>query len=306
MSPTALVCAYSSLGTVALQCVLDAGISVEALFTYEPSPEDYWFTPPEVVARANGIPVFKLDHFNSEENFRRCQQFQPDLLFSFYFREMIQGRFLLLPKLGAYNLHGSLLPRYRGRAPINWAIARGESETGLSLHCMTEKPDDGDIVAQTKISIDWNDTPLSLTEKMTFAAPNLLGQVLPHIAGGNPSRQRQSDLGPSSYFGRRRPEDSELHFDMTAQQAFNEIRAVAEPWPTAFLKRTTQTLYFAWAMPSDHPCPIGHYRIKDQQCHLGFKDGALVLHRLRLDQQKASDDPQKHAQWLKVLGIPSA
>ncbi len=306
MQPTALVCAYSSLGTVALQSVLDAGITVKALFTYEPTPEDHWFTPPEVLARANGIPIFKVSDFNSEDNFQRCQELQPDLLFSFYFRDMIQDRFLTLPKLGAYNLHGSLLPRYRGRAPINWVLAHGESETGLSLHCMTEKPDDGDVVAQSKISSAWDETPLSLTHKMSEVAPHLLRSVLPLIAAGQPPRQRQSELGPSSYFGRRRPEDSELRFEMTTRQAFNEIRAVAEPWPTAYLKGKGHTLYVPWAIPSDDACPVGHYRLHEQACLLGFQEGALALHRVRLNQEKTSVDPLKHAAWLDLLGIPSA
>ena len=306
MSPTALVCAYSSIGTVALQSVLDAGITVKALYTYEPAADDHWFTPPEVLARAQGIPVYKIPDFNEDDNFQRCQDLQPDLLFSFYFREMIQSRFLSLPKLGAFNLHGSLLPRYRGRAPINWVLAKGEVETGLTLHCMTEKPDDGDVVAQVKIPLAWNETPLTLSEKMTQAAPPLLRSVLPRITAGQPPRQRQSALGPSSYFGRRRPEDSELHFSMTAQQAFNEIRAVAEPWPTAFIKEKGRTLYIPWAIPSSHSCPVGHYRIHEGTCLLGFREGALALHRLRLDPEKTSVDPQKHAEWMHLLGIPSA
>ena len=306
MNATAVVCAYSSLGTVALQSVLEAGISVQALYTYEPTPEDHWFTPPEVLARAHHIPVLKLPDFNSEDNFRRCQEWKPDLLFSFYFREMIQGRFLSIPKLGAYNLHGSLLPRYRGRAPINWVLANGEVETGLSLHCMTEKPDDGDIVGQIKIPIASEDTPLSLTQKMVEVAPALLRSVLPNLVMGQPQRQRQSDLGTSSYFGRRTPAHSELRFEMTAQRAFNEIRAVAEPWPTAFLTLHGRRLYIPWALPSDEPCPAGHYRIHAGQCLLGFPLGSLTLHRLRLDPEKTSDDPQKHAEWLDLLGIPRA
>src|SRR5664279_1422256 len=151
--PTAVVCAYSSVGTAALEGLLEAGVDVRALYTYAQSPDERWFTPPEEVARNLGIPVQMARAFNEDAVFEAVRAHRPDFLFSFYFREMIQARFLELPRLGAYNLHGSLLPKYRGRAPINWVLVNGETETGITLHYMTPHPDDGDIVAQRKIAI---------------------------------------------------------------------------------------------------------------------------------------------------------
>ena len=161
-SPTAVVCAYSSVGTAALEGLLEAGVEVKALYTYAQGADELWFTPPATVAEAHSIPVHLAPAFNEDSVYEAIRAQQPDFLFSFYFREMIQARFLELPRLGAFNLHGSLLPRYRGRAPLNWVLVKGETETGISLHAMTPKPDDGHIAAQARLPIAWDETALSL------------------------------------------------------------------------------------------------------------------------------------------------
>jgi len=148
--PTAVVCAYSSVGTAALEGLLEAGVEVKALYTYPQGADEQWFTPPATVAQAQGIPVHMAPAFNDDQVYDAIRAQRPGFLFSFYFREMIQARFLEIPRLGAYNLHGSLLPKYRGRAPLNWVLVKGETETGVTLHAMTPKPDDGVIVAQTR------------------------------------------------------------------------------------------------------------------------------------------------------------
>ena len=146
MGPTAVACAYSPVGREALAGLIDAGIEVLALYTYPQSETETWFEPPARLAETLGIPVRFEKRFNEDSVFEAIRSLKPDFLFSFYFREMIQARFLELPRLGAYNLHGSLLPKFRGRAPINWVLVKGETETGITLHAMTPKPDDGDIV----------------------------------------------------------------------------------------------------------------------------------------------------------------
>ena len=184
-NPTAVVCAYSSVGTAALQGLLEAGVEVKALYTYAQGADERWFTPPAILAEAHGIPVHLAPAFNAEEVFQAIQAHRPDFLFSFYFREMIQARFLELPRLGAYNLHGSLLPKYRGRAPLNWVLVKGETETGITLHAMTPKPDDGHIVAQARLPIDWDETALSLTQKAADAGRGLVREAVPGLVDGS-------------------------------------------------------------------------------------------------------------------------
>jgi len=303
--PTAIVCAYSPVGREALAGTLEAGIEVLALYTYPQAADERWFEAPAALAEANGIPVRMEADFNSDPVYRAIQEAQPDLLLSFYFREMIQARFLEIPRLGAFNLHGSLLPRYRGRAPINWVLLKGEAETGVTLHAMTPKPDDGDILAQTRIPIAWDETALSLTLKAARAGREVVREVLPHLAAGTAARTSQKQLGPSTYFGGRKPQDSRLEFGMTVGEAFNQIRAVADPWPNAFLETGKGQVKVPWALPTDTPCPVGQFRNTKDGVVLGFADGSLRIAALRQGAQR-SERPTDHAAWLRALDIPEA
>ncbi len=300
---TAIVCAYSPVGREALCGLLEAGIEVLALYTYPHAREDRWFLPPETVARERGIPVRMEPDFNAEHVFQALAALRPDYLFSFYFREMIQARFLDLPRLGAFNLHGSLLPKYRGRAPINWVLVRGETETGVTLHAMTPKPDDGAIMAQAVLPIAWDETALSLTLRAAEAGRHLVRATAPSLVAGEAQGIDQRTLGPSTYFGGRGPEDSRLTFDMGVQDAFNQIRAVADPWPNAFLRTEVGTLRIPWALPAGRDCAPGHFRTTPEGVLLGFQGGALTLHALRREDLR-SERPTEHAAWLRWLGVP--
>ena len=303
MKPTAVVCAYSPVGREALAGLLDAGVKVLALYSYAQGESETWFEPPARLAEARGIPVRLEKRFNEDSVFETIRSLKPDFLFSFYFREMIQARFLELPRLGAYNLHGSLLPKYRGRAPINWVLVKGEPETGITLHAMTPKPDDGDIVGQTKLPIDWDDTALSLTLKCAEAGRILVRDVVPKLINGTAFRVKQKSLAPSTYFGGRKPEDGQLDFSMSSAEAFNLIRAVADPWPNAFISTTSGTFHIPWALPTALLCPSGCFRLTPEGTVLGFRDGALMLHALRKGQAR-SERPTEHAALLREIGIP--
>jgi methionyl-tRNA formyltransferase len=285
--------------------LLEAGIQVLALYTYPQGPDESWFEAPAALAHAQGIPVFEEPRFNEDHVHAAIRALQPDFLFSFYFREMIQERFLTLPRLGAFNMHGSLLPNYRGRAPINWVLVRGEQQTGVTLHAMTPKPDDGDIVGQAVLPIAWDETALSLTLRAADASRELIREVAPKLAAGSAQRISQKTLGPSTYFGGRKPDDGELDLAGPVQGAFNLVRAVADPWPNAFVRTAAGTVRVAWALPDPTPCPAGHFRETREGVLLGFADGSLRLHALRRGSER-SERPTEHALWLQELGLPRA
>ena len=305
MSATAIVCAYSPVGSAALEGLLEAGIRVLGLYTYAQGADEAWFEAPEAVARRAGIPVFMEPDFNADAVYERIRAQAPDLLLSFYFREMIQARFLELPRLGAFNLHGSLLPKFRGRAPLNWVLVKGETETGITLHAMTPKPDDGAIIGQGRLPIAWDETALSLTWRAAEAGRTLVRDLAPALAAGTAPRTDQKQLGPSTYFGGRKPADSRLDFAMPVAEAFNQIRAVADPWPNAFLETPQGPLKVAWALPTALPCAPGAFRQSSEGTLLGFRDGALLLHALRRGEVR-SERPTEHAAWLREAGIPEA
>ncbi|MCL5260994.1 MAG: formyltransferase [Gammaproteobacteria bacterium] len=302
--PTAVVCGFSPVGTSALAGLLKIKIKILKLYTYEQKPDELWFEPPAVLAKKHGIPV-TTEPFNTDKVYAEIKAMQPDFLFSFYFREMIPQRFLDIPKLGAMNLHGSLLPKYRGRAPINWVILHGETETGMTLHYMLEKPDAGDIVAQERISLDWDETALSSILKGAAAANRLVVQSIPRILAGETLRISQSSLGTSTYFGGRKPADGKLDFTWSQARAFNMIRAVADPWPNAFIETERGSVQISWALPTSAKCLQGHFSLEDHQVLLGFADGALCVHALRRFDVR-SERPTDHMNWLSEIGIPQA
>ena len=302
---TAIVCAYSSVGSEALAGLVDAGIDVLVLYTYAQGADEGWFTPPAAVASRLGIPVRMEPRFNEDHVYQACRELRPDFLFSFYFREMIQARFLDLPRLGAFNLHGSLLPHYRGRAPINWVLLNGETGTGITLHAMTPKPDDGDIVGQTPLAIAWDETALSLTLRAAEASRELVRSCMPDLVAGRARRISQKSLGPATYFGGRKPEDGELDLAGPARNGFNLIRAVADPWPNAFVRTDAGIVKVSWALPTQAPCPAGRFRTTPEGVLLGFGDGALRVHALRRGTAR-SERPTEQGQWLRELGLPEA
>ncbi len=230
----AVVFAYHEVGARCLQALLDAGVDVQLVITHTDDPnERIWFTSVAEVATRAGIPVITPDSAADPDVQARIAAIAPDYIFSFYYRQMIPMSVLNLARIAPLNMHGSLLPKYRGRVPINWAVLHGETETGATLHVMAEKPDAGDIVAQQAVPIGPDETAGEVFAKVTMAAAETLKGVLPRLRQGEVPR-RPNNLAEGSYFGGRKPEDGRIHWDQSATQVYNLIRAVAPPYPGAF------------------------------------------------------------------------
>jgi methionyl-tRNA formyltransferase len=229
----AVVFAYHNVGFRCLNVLLAHGVEVALVVTHRDNPnENIWFDSVQALAELHGIPVITPDNPNTAEVIAQIEALQPDIYFSFYYREMLKPELLSIPKQGALNMHGSLLPKYRGRVPVNWAIIHGETETGATLHYMTEKPDNGDIVAQQAVPILPDDTAHEVFQKVTVAAEMALNGILPALLAGNAPRIKQ-DLSKGAYFGGRKPQDGEIDWAQNAQNIHNLVRAVAPPYPGA-------------------------------------------------------------------------
>jgi UDP-4-amino-4-deoxy-L-arabinose formyltransferase / UDP-glucuronic acid dehydrogenase (UDP-4-keto-hexauronic acid decarboxylating) len=173
-----IVLAYHNIGCAGIKALLSHGYDIQAVFTHKDDPtENIWFDSVAELAAANNIPVYAPEDINHPLWVERIRNFAPEILFSFYYRDMVGKQILGIPTAGCLNLHGSLLPRYRGRCPVNWVLLKGEKETGVTLHYMTPKPDDGDIVGQKQVAINNNDTALSLYKKLTTATDELLSAI---------------------------------------------------------------------------------------------------------------------------------
>ncbi|WP_445374908.1 bifunctional UDP-4-amino-4-deoxy-L-arabinose formyltransferase/UDP-glucuronic acid oxidase ArnA [Photorhabdus tasmaniensis] len=230
----AIIFAYHDIGCVGINALTKAGFDIQAVFTHTDDPtETHFFSSVARLSADLALPVFAPENVNHPLWIERIREMKPDVIFSFYYRNMLSEDILSLASAGAFNLHGSLLPKYRGRAPINWAILQGETETGVTLHKMVLKPDAGDIVAQHKVAIAETDTSLILHGKICEAAEKLLDQVLPQIKAGTDTATPQ-DEKQATYFGRRTAADGEINWNKSATEINNLIRAVTEPYPGAF------------------------------------------------------------------------
>jgi methionyl-tRNA formyltransferase len=230
----AIVFAYHNVGVRCLSVLLSHGVDVALVVTHRDNPnENIWFDSVEKLATGNRLPCATPDDPNAPEWIERIRALQPDFIFSFYYRHMLDTALLDAARNGAYNMHGSLLPKYRGRVPVNWAIINGERQTGATLHRMVAKPDAGAMVAQLSVPILPNDTAIEVFNKVTVAAEIALDSALPKLIQGI-ATQTPLDLTQGSYFGGRKPEDGRIDWSQSADRIHNLIRGVAPPYPGAF------------------------------------------------------------------------
>lgn len=304
---TAVVFGYHNVGVRCLSVLLAHGVKVPLVVTHEDDPrENVWFGSVQRLAELNRIPAVVPENPNAPEFVAHIAALKPDFLFSFYFRFMLKEPLLAIPRRGALNMHGSLLPKYRGRVPVNWAIIKGERETGASLHYMELKADAGDLVDQQAVPILPDDTAIEVFNKVTFAAEIVLDRSLPGLMAGTAPRRRL-DLKAGSYFGRRGPEDGRIDWRQPAQAVHNLVRAVAPPYPGAFSTadgrplRVLRSHYVGEAARHKRPTLY----MESGRCHADCGDGrrievvVLELDGMTMD---AARFAERHANQSLFLG----
>ena len=307
MTARAVVFAYHNVGVRCLKVLLAHRVEIPLILTHADDPvEDIWFASVARAAAEYGIPAIIPEDANDHAVVERVAACRPDFLFSFYYRRMLKSPLLALPRLGALNMHGSLLPKYRGRAPVNWAVLHGETETGATLHYMTEKPDNGDIVGQTRVPILPDDTAREVFDKVTVAAEITLDGVIADLLRGTaPRRPQNPALG--SYFGGRSPEDGVIDWSRSATEIHNLVRAVAPPYPGA---RTTLACKPARILrtrvlgpASESPAPSLGVEDERLVAHCGG-GGALAVLELEIDRARIDADGFIRAAGASMLELP--
>ncbi len=234
MEYTAVVFAYHDVGVRCLSVMLSHGVRIPLVVTHRDDPdENIWFESVEKLARVNDLEVATPENPNSPEFVQRLNHISPDFLFSFYYRYMLSPAVLATAMRGAFNMHGSLLPKFRGRAPVNWAVLRGEDSTGATLHEMVEKPDAGRIVDQFPVPILPDDRAIDVFRKVTVAAELVLDRALPGVLDGMAPLHAQ-DLSKGGYFRGRKSDDGRVDWTKGAKEIHDLVRAVAPPYPGAF------------------------------------------------------------------------
>jgi len=271
MNPRAVVFGYHDVGDRCLRALVSAGWDVPLVVTHEADPtEKAWFADVGATASEYSIPVLRPANAAQAGIERTLAQLRPDFVFSFYYRSLIGDSILNCARRAALNMHGSLLPKYRGRAPVNWAILHGEQETGATLHHMVAKADAGDIVDQQAVPILCDDTAQDVMRKVTTAAEIVLARSLPLLAAGTAARTPQR-LSDGQYFGRRAPEDGRIDWRWPAARIHNLVRAVAPPYPGAFADVSGQR----WGIERTHL--VSGRTEEDRRPHLFEESGICYI-----------------------------
>jgi len=279
----AVVFAYHDVGVRCLKTLISGGVDVPLVVTVADDPHEVqWFGSVAATAAEYGIPAVTPADANTPELQRRLAELAPDFIFSFYYRSMLGAELLNTAHRGALNMHGSLLPKYRGRAPVNWAILRGERETGATLHYMVARADAGDIVDQLAVPILQDDDAREVFGKVTVAAETILARSLPGLIAGNGARRPQP-IEPGQYFGRRRPEDGRIDWSWPAQQIHNLVRAVAPPFPGAFAEVGGQRWEIHKTRVVGETATSGARQVQparlvgaDGRCYVECRDGSVL------------------------------
>ncbi len=284
---SAVVFAYHDVGCRCLKVLLDQRIEVPLVVTHQDDPgENIWFGSVAALARQRGIETIMPADPGAPEILDRIRALRPEFLFSFYYRLMLKPALLAVARRGAFNMHGSLLPKYRGRVPVNWAVLHGETETGATLHEMAEKPDAGRIVDQEAVPILPDDLAVDVFRRVTGAAERVLTRSLPKLLDGS-AVLRPQDPSKGSYFGGRKPEDGRIDWNSPAKRVHDLVRAVAPPYPGAFaeLEGKELRLLRTRLLPDrGHARAAALLYAQGARCYVCCTDGGLLeLLELELD-----------------------
>jgi methionyl-tRNA formyltransferase len=286
MTASAIVFAYHNVGVRCLSVLLAHGVNIPLVITHQDNPkETIWFDSVAKLAALHDIQVITPDDPNTREIINIINKLQPSHFFSFYYRMMLKRELLSVPTHGAFNMHGSLLPQYRGRVPVNWAIINGETQTGATLHVMNEKPDNGEVVDQQAVPILPNDTAFDVFNKVTVAAEVTLDRCLPALLNGTATLRKQ-DLSQGKYYGGRKAEDGRIDWRQSAAQIHNLIRAVAPPFPGAFTSiqgKPIRILRSLLAAEKNPRSPIPQFYIENNRLYADCGSGVLRILHIELE-----------------------
>ena len=219
------------LGKLTLEFLVDKGENIVGVVM--PDTDGDWYKGVDEVAKNNNIPFYKENNINRKGFVEKVKDINPDLITVVNFPQILKREIINLPKKGCINTHASLLPKYRGRAPLNWAMINGEDKTGVTVHYIDEEIDTGDIILQKEIEISKDDYIKDLLSKVKNMYPEIVSNAVELI------KKDKVELTPQKpsegfYCGKRTPEDGQINWNKSAEEIYNLIRAVSDPYPGAY------------------------------------------------------------------------
>ena len=242
-------------------------------------------TPTKILAKENNIDVFQP--LNIKEEYKEILKYNPDIIITCAYGQIIPKKLLEYPKLGCINVHGSILPKLRGGAPIHWAIINGETETGITIMYMDEKMDAGDIISQRKISILPDDNLDSLYKKMAVLGSELLIDTLPDIINGKNKRIKQDEKLVTFGYNIKK-EDEKIDFNKSAKDVVNLIRGLSTfPGAYCLLENKRMKIYNAKLLEENRNGKVGEIvDISSKGLVVNCKDYKILITDIKLEGKK--------------------
>lgn len=270
-----------SIGAACLRVVLDGGHDVVGVATFSPQQHEMWGAEVDRLIVENGLPRLDVLRFGDPAEVRALEATKPDLTVVVGWRWLLPAVVLRVPPLGTIGIHGSLLPRLRGFAPVNWALIRDEERTGPTLFYIDEGMDTGDIIASRPFPLTDEDDAASVRSRIESESVTMLADTLPLIAAGTAPRtpQKHSDATVGE---QRRPGDGRIDWTRTSREIFNLVRALSRPYPGAFtqMDETTWTIWRTRMAPtsgSASPGTVLHRGPDGQPTAVATMDGTIEI-----------------------------
>jgi len=285
-------------GKECLQEILDVGGNVIAIFTFtdDLAEKTSGAASFEDVSQKYEIPLYKVKSTNTSESIDILKKLIPDVIFVIGWTRLVSRSVLNIPKYGCIGMHASLLPKYRGRAPVNWALINNESQTGNSVILLDEGVDTGKLLAQQRIPINLSDTCKTLYDKVAKAGKVMLREIIPSLEQGFLQQVPQNDE-EASVMPKRTPEDGLIEWGKTSLELFNWVRAITYPYPGAFTYFRNKK-FFIWEVRITHYSSIDVSQenwtnvpgtivsISDGIVVLTGKNELLSIHKLNYEDEK--------------------
>ncbi|MFB9330563.1 methionyl-tRNA formyltransferase [Paenibacillus aurantiacus] len=284
-----------------LEALIAAGHEIVAVVTQPDRPKGRkkTLTPPPVkeAALLRGLTVHQPERLRGSETAEEIARLQPDLIVTAAFGQILPKAVLDVPRLGCINVHGSLLPKYRGGAPIQRSIMNGEPVTGVTIMYMAEGLDTGDMISKVELPITDEDDAGTIFSQLSVLGADLLMRTLPAIEAGEAQAEKQNDA-EATYAPNLKREDERIDWNRSAREIFNQVRGLS-PMAGAFTLLEGETFKVWTCQP--HPAASGHaapgtvIAADEQGIKVATGDGVLLLTTI----QPAGKKAMAASEWLK-------
>ena len=272
-------CGTPQFAVPTLERLVDSGFEVRLVVTQPDRPKgrglELVASPVKQTAERIGIPVYQPEKIKTNEELRgKLESIAPDAIIVVGYGRIIPSWMLQLPNYGNINLHASLLPKYRGAAPIQWAIASGERVTGVTTMRIDEGLDTGDILLQKEMAIAAEDTSVTLAPRVAAIGAELMMETLRRLQSGSLPPQKQED-SQATLAPVLKKEDGRIDFSRSGEQIYNRFRGF-QPWPGAFTTFRGRGLNITAMRPASDKIPPAQLLVNGEQLSVGCGGGSAI------------------------------